>query len=123
MTLLRSPNDPNNFRRFVLNVEWMKRTEKGENREGDRTRRGGLRERHREEHKPKGKVTKSNQTFHSNKLSSPSYNFPFIVVEGERSGRDNASRCFARAWTVTPVFVKFDESVRAVRCIVEWLTR
>ena len=56
------------------------------------------------------------------KLSSPSYNSPFIVVEEERSGRDDASWCFARAWTVTPVFGKFDESVRAARCIVEWLT-
>ena len=56
------------------------------------------------------------------KLSSLSYNFPFIVVEGERSGRDDVSWCFARAWTVTPVFGKFDESVRAARCIVEWLT-
>ena len=50
-------------------------------------------------------VTKRTEISFNKKLSSQSYNFPFIVGEGERSGRGDASRCFARTWAVTPVLV------------------
>ena len=44
-------------------------------------------------------------SFIKKKLSFQFYNFPFIVGEGERNGRGDASRCFARAWAVTPVLI------------------
>ena len=87
--------------------------------EGDRTQKMnvcGRSTRMNNEHRDK--ITKGNRFLSKTTCPFCLTIFHFIVVQGERIGGDDASWCFTRAWTVTPVFGKFEESVRAVRCIL-----
>ena len=104
----RITSDDSNYPRGVSDRKWKKATERREIRKEGRTRRWRMRNGVMEKRNERdAQVTRSNQEhFHStNNCLFQSYNFPFIVGEGERSGRGDASRCFARAWAVTPVLV------------------